>query len=79
MEDRSSTYLMKLKENTVIIMYNRDIRKVRKRQHKAIHRVRFKENLQKYMSIQGGRGGVVQLRKPSMLMILEFHPVFLLS
>jgi hypothetical protein len=42
----------------------------------VIQRVRFKKNLQKeYISIQGG----VKARKPSILMIPEFHSVFLFS
>jgi hypothetical protein len=42
----------------------------------VIHRVRFLKYLQKkYISIQ--RGGGVKLRKPSILIVPEFHPVFL--
>jgi hypothetical protein len=40
----------------------------------VIHRVRFKKTAaKKYISIQGR----VKLRKPSILMVPEFHPVFL--
>jgi hypothetical protein len=60
---------------------NRDIHKVRKRQHQYPEFGHSKgeipkKNLQKeYISIQGG----VKLRKPSILMIPEFHSVFLFS
>jgi hypothetical protein len=54
-----------------------------KRKSKQFHKVRFKKSqgeiqknsAKKYISIQGG----VELKKPSILMVPEFHPFFFFS
>jgi hypothetical protein len=63
-------------------MFNRDIHKVRKRQHQypEFGHTKGEINQKKkpakiYINIQHG----VELRKPSILMVPEFHPVFLFS
>ncbi len=57
---------------------NKDIRKLRKRQHQYPEFGHTqgeikKKPAKKYVSIQGG----MKLRKPSILMVPEFHLVFL--
>jgi hypothetical protein len=61
---------------------NRDIHKVRKRQHQYPEFGHTQGETPKkpakiYISIQ--RAGGVKLIKPSILMVPEFHPVFLFS
>jgi hypothetical protein len=81
--NKKSSSRLKIKQMQSILFSKlliRDIRKVRKRQHQYpefghTQGEIFKKPAKKYVSIQAGGG----LRKPSILTVPEFHPVFLFS